>query len=175
MITNIATMLIVNKVAGRFDFEDPFVLQSVRTAYIISSVVVLLVYYYTSRVIQSKNDLTVFQYEKPGSFFNPSETKEKVTQTHKAYDLEQVNAAIKGALQGVAMMAFMHLYMKYTNPLVLQSIMPLKSAFEAPIVQVHIFGKTKSRPFVAQSPFSSPSAENAEAAAIDSASKAKVE
>lgn len=73
------------------------------------------------------------------------------------YDQGQVQSAMKQALMGVAMMSFMslksvphparsltrnrHLYMKYTNPLVIQSIIPLKGVFEGNIAKVHLFGK----------------------------------
>lgn len=39
------------------------------------------------------------------------------------------------------MMCVMHLYFKYTNPLLIQSIIPLKSAFESKLVQIHVLGK----------------------------------
>lgn len=55
------------------------------------------------------------------------------------------------------MMAFMHLYMKYTNPLLIQSVLPVKSALEQNIVQIHVFGKPASgdlkRPFKVASLF----------------------
>lgn len=54
-------------------------------------------------------------------------------------------------LTGIAMMAFMHLYMKYTNPLLIQSILPVKSALEQKVVRIHVFGQPASgelkRPF----------------------------
>lgn len=57
-------------------------------------------------------------------------------------------------------MAFMHLYMKYTNPLLMQSILPFKSALEQNIVQIHVLGKAASgdlkRPFKAASMFGVP-------------------
>lgn len=34
----------------------------------------------------------------------------------------------------------MHLYMKYTNPLLIQSIIPLKGAFEGNLVKIHLLG-----------------------------------
>lgn len=64
-----------------------------------------------------------------------------VTTTIQEYDSNQVAAQYKQQLMGVGMMAFMHIYLKYTNPLVMQSIIPLKSAFESNLVKVHIFGK----------------------------------
>ena len=64
-----------------------------------------------------------------------------VTTTIQEYDQNQLSAAYKGQLMGVGMMAFMHLYLKYTNPLLIQSIIPVKSAFEGNLVKVHLFGK----------------------------------
>lgn len=42
---------------------------------------------------------------------------------------------------GVGMMGVMHLYFKYTNPLLIQSIIPLKGAFEGNLVKIHLFGQ----------------------------------
>ena len=42
---------------------------------------------------------------------------------------------------GVGMMAVMHIYFKYTNPLLIQSIIPLKGAFEGNLVKVHLLGQ----------------------------------
>jgi len=39
------------------------------------------------------------------------------------------------------MMAFMHLYLKYTNPLLIQSIIPIKGAIEGNLAKVYLFGK----------------------------------
>jgi len=54
---------------------------------------------------------------------------------------------------GVGMMGFMHLYMKYTNPLLIQSIIPLKGAFEGNLVKIYLFGEPAvgdlKRPFKA--------------------------
>jgi hypothetical protein len=61
--------------------------------------------------------------------------------TIQEYDQQQLMSAYKGQLMGVAMMGFMHLYLKYTNPLLIQSIIPVKGAFESNLVKVHIFGK----------------------------------
>ena len=64
-----------------------------------------------------------------------------VTTTVQAYDSEQVRAQFKTQLMGVGMMAFMHLYLKYTNPLLVQSIIPFKGAIESNLFQIYILGK----------------------------------
>lgn len=80
-----------------------------------------------------------------------SEEGKLVTTTIQAYDAQQIKSAFRSQLMGLAMMGFMHLYMKYTNPLLIQSIIPFKSALEANLVQIHLFGKPASgdlkRPF----------------------------
>lgn len=70
-----------------------------------------------------------------------SEEGKLVTTTVQAYDAQQIKAAFRSQLMGIGMMGFMHIYMKYTNPLVIQSIIPFKSAIEANLVQIHLFGK----------------------------------
>jgi hypothetical protein len=80
-----------------------------------------------------------------------TEEPKLVTTTIQAYDTQQIKAAFRSQLMGLAMMGFMHIYMKYTNPLLIQSIIPLKGAFEANLVKIHLFGQPASgdlkRPF----------------------------
>jgi len=64
-----------------------------------------------------------------------------VTTTINEYDNTQLMALYKSQLMGVAMMAFMHIYLKYTNPLLIQSIIPLKGAFEGNLIKVHLLGQ----------------------------------
>lgn len=83
--------------------------------------------------------MTVLKYVEPAPMGSNDEPK-AVTTTIHAYDLAQLRALFKAQLMGVAMMAVMHLYFKYTNPLVIQSIIPLKGAFEGNLVKVHLLG-----------------------------------
>lgn len=76
-----------------------------------------------------------------------------MTTTVHAYDMSQLKGMFRTQAIGVAMMAFMHLYLKYTNPLLIQSIIPVKSALESNLVKIHLFGQPASgdlkRPFKA--------------------------
>jgi hypothetical protein len=51
------------------------------------------------------------------------------------------------------MMAVMHIYFKYTQPLFMQALMGLKGIYDAKIVAIHLFGKPAvgdlKRPFKA--------------------------
>lgn len=87
--------------------------------------------------------MTTLKYLEPAPAGSGEEPK-LVTTTIMEYDQQQLQAAYKQQLMGVGMMAFMHLYLKYTNPLLIQSILPLKGVFEGNIAKVHIFGKPAS-------------------------------
>lgn len=94
--------------------------------------------------------MTTLKYVEPAPMGSSEEGK-LVTTTIQAYDTQQVRTAFRGQLMGVAMMGFMHLYMQYTNPLLIQSIIPTKSAFESNLAKIHLFGQPASgdlkRPF----------------------------
>jgi hypothetical protein len=84
-------------------------------------------------------DLTTLKYVEPAPMGSADEPK-LVTTTVQAYDLQQLKSAYKAQLIGVGMMAFMHGYLKYTNPLLIQSIIPLKGVFENNLVKIHLMG-----------------------------------
>lgn len=102
--------------------------------------------------------MTTLKYVEPAPMGSAEEPK-LVTTTIHSYDLSQLKALWKSQAMGIAMMGFMHLYMKYTNPLLIQSIIPLKSAFEGNLVKIHVFGQPAAgdlkRPFKAAAGFMS--------------------
>lgn len=103
-------------------------------------------------------DMTTLKYVDTPQMGSTEEPKLITTTVHK-YDLDQMKALFKAQMMGVGMMAVMHLYFKYTNPLLIQSIIPLKGALEGNEVQIHLFGKAASgelkRPFKAAAGFMS--------------------
>ena len=70
-----------------------------------------------------------------------SEEPKLITTTIHSYDQGQLRAMFKSQLMGVGMMGVMHLYFKYTNPLLIQSIIPLKGAFEGNLFKIHVLGQ----------------------------------
>jgi Phosphate transport (Pho88) len=88
-------------------------------------------------------DLTTLKYVEPAPLGSSDEPK-LVTTTIQQYDNSQLKSLYKSQLMGAGMMAVMHLYFKYTNPLLIQSIIPLKSAFEGNLIKVHLFGMPAS-------------------------------
>ncbi|KAH6622127.1 inorganic phosphate transporter Pho88 [Boeremia exigua] len=139
-ITNLVIILGFMQISKKVPFDDPNVLNGVRALYIVSNIIIAAIYFYVQMQINKKNDMTVVKYVEPAPMGSGEEPKFVAT-TVKAYDLQQLKGLFKGQLMGVGMMGFMHLYMKYTNPLLIQSIIPLKGAFEGNLIKVHLFGQ----------------------------------
>jgi hypothetical protein len=120
--------------------------------------------------------MTTLKYVEPSPMGSTDEPK-LVTTTVHAYDLSQLRSSFKGQLMGVGMMGVMHLYFKYTNPLLIQSIIPVKGAFESNLAQIYLFGKLAigdlKRPWKAASFPGMPSAEaKADKKSIETAERA---
>ncbi|KAL7794209.1 inorganic phosphate transporter Pho88 [Trichoderma ceciliae] len=149
-ITNLMIILGMMQVTKKIPFEDENVLNIVRAVYIGSNILIAALYFYIQLQVNKKKDMTTLKYVEPAPMGSSEEGK-LVTTTIHAYDLNQLRQAWRGQLMGIAMMSFMHLYMKYTNPLVIQSIIPVKSVFESNLAKIHIYGQPASgelkRPF----------------------------
>ncbi|KAG6846145.1 hypothetical protein H0H93_015748, partial [Arthromyces matolae] len=178
--------------ARKIPFEDPQVLLYVRIAYVAAQVIVIGTYYYTSLKIKAKNDQTVLKYGEPAHSYPPlafsdsirpveapqpfsQESGQLVTTTVRDYDLSETSKLLRAAYMGVAMMAFMHLYMKYTQPLFIQALMTLKNLYDAKLVAIHVLGKKAEgdlkRPFTAPAMFGAQTGPATDAASIAEAEK----
>ncbi|MCJ1426041.1 hypothetical protein MMC29_003943 [Sticta canariensis] len=139
-ITNLVIILGMMQVSKKVPFDDPQVLLGVRGFYIISNLIIAAIYLFIQQKINSKKDLTTLKYVEPAPMGSAEEPK-LITTTVHSYDLQQLRGLWRSQLMGVGMMCVMHLYFKYTNPLLIQSIIPLKGAFEGNLVKIHIFGQ----------------------------------
>lgn len=154
-VTNIVFMLVMMQLSRRIDLENETNIMYVRTAYLVSIVSAYIVYQIVKQKIVAKNDLTKVKVVTPKNPMKPEESEKVKYMTVKEYDLEQVDQAIKSIWTGVAMMAFMHLYMKYTNPLFMQCLNPIKGALEHNVTRINLWGAKAEGDL--QRPFKSPS------------------
>jgi hypothetical protein len=158
--TNLVIILVMMQVSKKIPFDDPSVLNGVRALYVVSNVLIAGIYFYVKMQIDKKKgtrthptslrqeyvtnmlpltDMTVMKYVEPAPMGSTEEPKVVTTTVH-AYDQQQLRGLFKSQLMGVGMMGVMHLYFHYTNPLLIQSIIPFKGALEGNLVKVHLFG-----------------------------------
>ncbi|TCD61821.1 hypothetical protein EIP91_007866 [Steccherinum ochraceum] len=173
--SNLVISLGAMQLARKIPFDDPVTLNYVRIGYVVVQVLVLGVYFFVSQKVKSKNDQTVLKYVEAPSPMS-SEPGQLVTITVKDYDLQETSKAIRGVYMGLAMMVFLHGYMKYTQPLFIQALMGLKNLYDAKIVSIHLLGKPAEgdlkRPFVAPALFGAAAGgPQTDKAAIDEAEK----
>ncbi|KAI3620369.1 hypothetical protein CBS9595_002336 [Malassezia furfur] len=128
----------VMQLAKRIPFEEnPDYVTYARIGYLAAQLACLAVYYFCSIQIKKKNDLTVLKYVNAK---NPMEPGELVTTTNRDYDLAEVSKSVRGILMGMGIVALMHFYFGYTNPLVIQSLIPFKNALESNMAKIWIWG-----------------------------------
>jgi len=152
-ITNLVVILGMMQVSKRIPFEDPTWLNGIRGLYVLSNLIIVSIYLFVGKKIRDKNDQTTLKYVEPAAPMSGDEPK-LVTTTVGEYDTSQLKSALKSVLMGVGVMGVMHIYFKYTNPLLIQSIIPVKTAIESKLVQIYIFNKPAAgdlkRPWKAQ-------------------------
>jgi len=161
-------------VARKIPFDDPVILNYVRVGYVLSQLAIMGTYLYVSYKVKQKNDQTVLKYvDSPNPLSSGSGGL--VTTTVRDYDLSETSKSLRGAYFGIAMMAFFHLYMKYTQPLFIQALMGLKNLYDAKVVAIHVLGKPAEgdlqRPFKAASMFGAAAGPQTDAATIAEAEK----
>ncbi|GIK00821.1 hypothetical protein Aspvir_004850 [Aspergillus viridinutans] len=173
-VTNLAIILVMMQLAKKVPFDNPDVLFLVRCIYLASNVIILGLYMYTQSKISQKKDMTTLKYVEPAPMGSGEEPR-PVTTTNMDYDKGQLRQLMKSQLMGVGMMGVMHLYFKYTNPLLIQSIIPLKSALESNLIKIHVFGKPAigdlQRPFKAANSFLSQGQVKSDKASVENAEK----
>jgi hypothetical protein len=139
-VQNLVVSLGLMQVARKIPFEDPQVVLYVRIAYVAVQVIALGVYYYISATVKKQNDLTVIKYVEPPNALS-GEPGELVTVTVRDYDLTETSKLLRTVYLGISMMGFLHLYLGYTQPLFIQTVMGLKNLYDAKPVAIFVLGQ----------------------------------
>lgn len=155
LVSNIGVMLLSNYICKRLDMTDPKIIDYLRIFYVSMNALTYLIYTYIKVQIKKQNNLATIKYKNQKSpmemLFKGGKEDEtadiEIVKSVVDYDLEQVDALLKGFYTSWLMMAGMHLYMKYTQPLVQQGISPIKACVEHDLFKAYILGQEVQRPF----------------------------
>ncbi|PVU99285.1 hypothetical protein BB559_000845 [Furculomyces boomerangus] len=106
------------------------------------------------QIVNGKNDPTVLEYEEP---VNGQEEPNFVKTTVGKYDQDQIFTMIKGSATSTAIILVLHLWFKISQPLIIQSVLPLFTLLRSPLFGIHILGMSTTgsfaRPWVNRSAF----------------------
>jgi hypothetical protein len=174
---NMGFLLISMQLAKKIDWEDPNVVTYARIGYFGAQLLVVGLSYGLIVLINKKNgkykfglsffplltrlvDTTVLTYQsaaKP-SLSGETSAPQTISTTIRDYDVDQVNQFIKSTLTSVIIISIMHLKFKFNQPLLMQSIMPIKNLLVHKEALIHLWGDAPegnlARPFAAENPLS---------------------
>lgn len=141
----------------KFDLEKLGYVHHVEVAYVLIQIVNLVVLYLIYRKICQMTDdgakLKIPEVTQMGQVVAPAKE-----QTPKEYDMEKWKEAIKQPV--ISCLISGGIYYKWGSllPLVMQALMVPLQLYEAPLTQIHLLGKAKTRPFPTPSMFGLPQA-----------------
>ncbi|KAG1472939.1 hypothetical protein G6F56_001244 [Rhizopus delemar] len=156
---NIGFLLVSMQLAKKVDFNDPDVLTMARIGYYSAQVLVVAMAYGLIVLIKKKNDTTVLTYTPPAKagFGAPTAAPEAISTTVRDYDIDQVKQFIQSTVTSILIISLMHWKFKFTQPLLMQSINPIKNLFTHKEALIHLWGDAPegnlARPFTAENPF----------------------
>ncbi|KAI9323221.1 inorganic phosphate transporter [Dichotomocladium elegans] len=154
-IFNVVFMLVTMQLSKRINWDDPNSLLYARIAYYGAQVLVTILAYLLILYIKKRNDTTPLRYVPPAG--PQGGAPEEVNTTNCEYDIAQVRQFIKQNGTSIIMISAMHWYFNFTQPLVMQSIVPLKNLLTHKVALIYLWGDAAEgdlkRPFKAESPF----------------------
>ncbi|CDS07683.1 hypothetical protein LRAMOSA01632 [Lichtheimia ramosa] len=157
-IFNVVFLLVSMQMSKRINWDDPNTLLYARIGYYGAQVLVIGMAYMLIGLIKKRNDRTPLRYVPQASMSNPQPSEsESVTTTNMEYDVSQLQQFIKQTGTSILMISAMHWYFNFTQPLVLQSVMPIKNLLTHKVALIHLWGDAPvgdlKRPFKVESPF----------------------
>ena len=85
-------------------------------------------------------DRTPLVYSESKNMFNPSDVT-TITTTVQDHDLEKVKEAFTQTLMSLGIMALLHLKFGFVRPLLLQSILGIKTLASTPLFRIYVLGQ----------------------------------
>lgn len=148
-LINIVFSILAMQFLKRIDQKEPSFLFVLRSIYIVSFSLNILLLYILKRRIESKKDERTLKIKKVRSFFsqNEDDEDEEVEVTYYNYDMDEYMKISKGLMLQFFFIAISHFKFSLCQPLVVQSILPIKWLLLNPLFVEHLLRREMLRPF----------------------------
>ncbi|KAJ2779890.1 branched-chain-amino-acid transaminase bat2 [Coemansia javaensis] len=161
-------------IVKRAGLEAPEYVPMIRAAYAVATAAILALTFHLKSLIQKRNDTTALEYDDP----TPGSQNARIVTTACKYDLGEVAKLQKSTLLTVAIVASMHKFGGYTQPLILQTLLPALNMYKNPLFQIHVLGRPATdslkRPWIPENPFAALTGQNNNAASAAAAAATAV-
>lgn len=156
-ITTALLVLGVVQLSRKLDLEDPSTINAVRIAYGVSQLLLLAVLYFIKTKIDATPNRTIIEFDdSTPSFTQPATQGPKKRMTIQEYDLTEWQNQFKQTLIPLGLIMALHLYGGFTQPLIIQTLLPWKALYSTPLLQIYLLGKpaegSNARPFKKPNP-----------------------
>jgi len=156
--STLAFVFLVAQLTKNINFSDSNNIFYARTAYVIGQSLILALSLYIRRRILKSNEKGIIKVTESPKPFSTETTPVEQSMTTCEYDLNELSKSIKQTLTSILIIGFLHFKFGYVQPLILQTLIPLKTLFGTPLFQIYILGKsaqlgTLKRPWKAPNPF----------------------
>jgi len=152
-VSSLLFVLVIVQVTRHIDLTNPTTIIYVRSIYLTVQCLLFGICYFIYRRVNSISDQSKIQVTEPPKPFtnDPPVIKEMTVQQ---YDQSKVMEYVKESSIALIILSLLHWKYDFVQPLLIQSILRLKSAFSLPIIQIHVFRKKANGPL--QRPFKPP-------------------
>lgn len=156
-VTGMFMMLALMQAVKYFDLANAKYTVVVRTAYAGAQMVIFAALYYMFVLIrQSANHSPIRIPRVANPFTDTGNEPEEETVSAQEYDLRELKKFATSQLFSFLLLMTIHFWLKTLQPLIFQSIMPLKSLWSHPLFKIYVRGHVAEgklkRPFKEQSP-----------------------
>ncbi|KAJ3043471.1 hypothetical protein HK097_001738 [Rhizophlyctis rosea] len=142
-LLNLGLVFGIMQVANKFNLDRPENTTYLRASYLIVQIITAAIALFIQQKIKAKNDTTPLTYSEQKNPFDKENVEQHKT-TFRDYDLSKIKEGFTQQAVGVAIIALMHLKWGYTRPLLLQSILGLRTVTQTPLFKIYILGKPAS-------------------------------
>lgn len=144
------------QVIKHFDLANTKNALPIRIGYSVVQIIILLTLAYIRACIQKNKEKSSVVVVSPPKPFSDEEPKSERISIQE-YDNRELNKMLQQTVMGAVILIAVHMWLKTLQPLIFQSILPLKNLFTSNLFQIYILkrkaeGKLE-RPWKESSPF----------------------
>ena len=155
-ISGMAMVLGLAQVVKYFDLANAKNAFPIRVTYGVVQILIFLVLaYIRSCILKNKEKGTVTVTSPPKPFSDEEPKSERISIAE--YDMRELNKVLQQTFMSAAILIVVHMWLKSLQPLIFQSIMPLKTLVTSNLFQIYVLKRkaegSLERPWKEASPF----------------------
>lgn len=144
---NFALSIASMQVSGKAWLQTPRAMWMLRLAYACSNLFQLAMFFYIRHRIEKTNDQRKVRIKKEASLFQENEAEEEIEMTYAEYDKAELMKSSRSAMVQFLIFCVAHWKWKIVQPLIVQSLSPVKSMFLNPLYLAYLWNRPVLRPF----------------------------